>query len=77
MDINIDKIVCALTLSSISDVNVAIVGVCSCRPHKFKAVYSVSLHGEQLRTDFRVFNTCEEFCIVSLPLIFSLHCCTY
>jgi len=29
-------------------------------PHKFKAVYSVSLHGEQLRTDFRVFNTCDK-----------------
>lgn len=26
-------------------------------PHKFKAVYSVSLHGEQLRTDLRVINT--------------------
>lgn len=30
-----------------------------CRDHKFKAVYSVSIHGEQLRTDFRVFNTCK------------------
>ena len=28
-----------------------------CRPYAFKAVYSVSLHGEKLRTDFRVFNT--------------------
>lgn len=26
-------------------------------PHKFKAVYTVTLHGEQLRTDFRVINT--------------------
>eukprot|EP00879_Flechtneria_rotunda_P032118 GHRR01035275.1.p1 GENE.GHRR01035275.1~~GHRR01035275.1.p1 ORF type:complete len:238 (+),score=80.98 GHRR01035275.1:77-790(+) len=26
-------------------------------PHKFKAVYTVTLHGEQLRTDFRVLNT--------------------
>lgn len=26
-------------------------------PHKFKAVFSVSLHGEQLRTDLRVINT--------------------
>ncbi|KAF6256742.1 galactose mutarotase-like domain-containing protein [Scenedesmus sp. NREL 46B-D3] len=26
-------------------------------PHKFKAVYTVTLHGEQLRTDFRVMNT--------------------
>jgi glucose-6-phosphate 1-epimerase len=25
-------------------------------PHKFKAVYSVHLHGENLHTDFRVFN---------------------
>ena len=30
------------------------------RPHSFKAVYSVSLHGEKLRTDFRVFNTCSK-----------------
>lgn len=29
----------------------------SCRrPHKFKAVYSVHLHGENLHTDLRVFN---------------------
>ena len=28
-----------------------------CRPHAFKAVYTVTLHGEQLRTDFRVLNT--------------------
>eukprot|EP00878_Enallax_costatus_P017621 GHUV01018514.1.p1 GENE.GHUV01018514.1~~GHUV01018514.1.p1 ORF type:complete len:169 (+),score=61.26 GHUV01018514.1:556-1062(+) len=26
-------------------------------PYKFKAVYSVTLHDEQLRTDFRVLNT--------------------
>ncbi len=26
------------------------------RPHKFKAVYSVHLHGENLVTDFRVIN---------------------
>lgn len=28
-----------------------------CRPHAFKAVYTVTLHGEQLRTDFHVHNT--------------------
>ena len=27
------------------------------RPHKFRAVYSVHLHGEELHTDFRVTNT--------------------
>ncbi len=27
------------------------------RPHAFKAVYTVTLHGEQLRTEFRVINT--------------------
>ena len=27
------------------------------RPHAFKAVFSVTLHGEQLRTDLRVINT--------------------
>lgn len=27
------------------------------RPHPFKAVYTVTLHGEQLRTDLRVLNT--------------------
>ena len=27
------------------------------RPHKFKVVYSVALHGETLRTDLRVLNT--------------------
>jgi glucose-6-phosphate 1-epimerase len=27
------------------------------RPHAFKAVYTVTLHDEQLRTDFRVINT--------------------
>lgn len=27
------------------------------RPHAFKAVYTVTLHGEQLRTDLRVLNT--------------------
>lgn len=26
-------------------------------PHKFKAVYTVSLHGEQLRTHLRIINT--------------------
>jgi Aldose 1-epimerase len=26
-------------------------------PHKFKAVYTITLHGEQLRTDLRVLNT--------------------
>ena len=26
-------------------------------PHKFKAAFSVSLHGTQLRTEFRVINT--------------------
>ena len=30
---------------------------CPCRPHKFKVVYSVALHGETLRTDLRVLNT--------------------
>jgi glucose-6-phosphate 1-epimerase len=28
-----------------------------CRPHQFKAVYSIHLHGEDLHTDFRVVNT--------------------
>ena len=28
-----------------------------CRPHAFKAVYTVTLHGEQLRTDFNIQNT--------------------
>ena len=28
-----------------------------CRPHAFKAVYAVSLHGEMLRTDLRIINT--------------------
>ena len=28
-----------------------------CRPHAFKAVYTISLHGEKLRTDLRVINT--------------------
>ena len=28
-----------------------------CRPHAFKAVYTVTLHGEQLRTDLRIINT--------------------
>lgn len=28
-----------------------------CRPHKFKAVYAVTLHGELLRTDLRIINT--------------------
>lgn len=28
-----------------------------CRPHSFKVVYSVALHGELLRTDMRVLNT--------------------
>lgn len=27
------------------------------RPHPFKAVYTVSLHGELLRTDLRIINT--------------------
>lgn len=27
------------------------------RPHKFQAVFSVHLHGEELHTDFRVINT--------------------
>ena len=27
------------------------------RPHAFKAVFTVSLHGEKLRTDLRVINT--------------------
>ena len=27
------------------------------RPHAFKAVYTVTLHGEKLRTDLRVMNT--------------------
>ena len=27
------------------------------RPHAFKAVYTVSLHGELLRTDLRIINT--------------------
>lgn len=27
------------------------------RPHAFKAVYTVTLHEEQLRTDLRVMNT--------------------
>ena len=27
------------------------------RPHAFKAVYTVTLHGEKLRTDLRVLNT--------------------
>ena len=30
---------------------------CTCRPHAFKAVYTVTLHGEKLRTDLRVLNT--------------------
>ena len=30
---------------------------CLCRPHKFKAVYAVTLHGELLRTDLRIINT--------------------
>ena len=31
---------------------------CACRrPHEFKTVFSVSLHGEALRTDLRVINT--------------------
>ena len=38
----------------------ALTAVRICRPHAFKAVYSVSLHGEKLRTDFRVFNTGKE-----------------
>lgn len=29
-------------------------------PYKFKAVYTVTLHGEQLRTDYRVINTDEK-----------------
>lgn len=33
---------------------------CLCRPHKFKAVYAVTLHGELLRTDLRVINTGKE-----------------
>jgi D-hexose-6-phosphate mutarotase len=33
--------------------------MCVRRPHAFKAVYSVTLHGEQLRTDLRVINTGE------------------
>ena len=28
-----------------------------CRPHSFRAVYSVHLHGEDLQTDLRVINT--------------------
>ena len=31
-----------------------------CRPHKFKAVYAVTLHGELLRTDLRIINTGKE-----------------
>ena len=31
--------------------------VCTCRPHAFKAVYAVTLHGELLRTDLRIINT--------------------
>ncbi len=30
------------------------------RPHAFKAVYTVTLHEEQLRTDLRVINTGNE-----------------
>lgn len=33
---------------------------CVCRPHAFKAVYTVTLHDEQLRTEFRVINTGDE-----------------
>ena len=29
----------------------------SSRPHAFKAVYTVTLHGELLRTDLRIINT--------------------
>ena len=31
--------------------------MCTCRPHAFKAVYAVTLHGELLRTDLRIINT--------------------
>ena len=30
------------------------------RPHQFKAVYAVTLHGELLRTDLRIINTGKE-----------------
>ena len=30
---------------------------CMHRPHAFKAVYAVTLHGELLRTDLRIINT--------------------
>ena len=33
---------------------------CMHRPHKFKAVYAVTLHGELLRTDLRIINTGKE-----------------
>ena len=33
---------------------------CLRRPHKFKAVYAVTLHGELLRTDLRIINTGKE-----------------
>lgn len=33
---------------------------CLHRPHKFKAVYAVTLHGELLRTDLRIINTGKE-----------------
>lgn len=33
---------------------------CMHRPHQFKAVYAVTLHGELLRTDLRIINTGKE-----------------
>ena len=39
---------------------------CFCRPFEFKAVHSVSLHGDQLKTDFRVINK-GEYLLVGTP----------